>query len=265
MLLWKELFENIVRKGENTGNNHFLLVLQCFLPYEKYYIFMFWVLFNPLLYSLLVTRIFSFSHNVFFNLFNTNFIFFCKSIFFFLQRLSIWTGQKFCCFLCKCQQSKSKTLVCVNELNKIDKETWEFYFRMEKHTNTHTWNNFDLFPNNIVLLFLSIKITSIISWIMYSRGLLQVILMIHNHGEPLSSEKFWPGHINSLPNNKCLDWSKLKAFTDDKINVTEKQNSVCEENIVGKGENTGYQHFLLFPQCFQKPSVSGSIKVRIVW
>ena len=24
------------------------------------------------------------------------------------------------------------------------------------------------------------------------------------------------------------------------------------EGIVGKGENTGYQHFLLFPQCFQK-------------
>ena len=23
------------------------------------------------------------------------------------------------------------------------------------------------------------------------------------------------------------------------------------ENIVGKGENTGYQHFLLFPQYFQ--------------
>ena len=26
------------------------------------------------------------------------------------------------------------------------------------------------------------------------------------------------------------------------------------ENIVGKGENAGYQHFLLFPQCFQKAS-----------
>ena len=25
------------------------------------------------------------------------------------------------------------------------------------------------------------------------------------------------------------------------------------ENIVGKGENAGSQHFLLFPQCFQKP------------
>ena len=29
--------------------------------------------------------------------------------------------------------------------------------------------------------------------------------------------------------------------------------SVCDgvEKIVGKGENAGYQHFLLFPQCFE--------------
>ena len=27
------------------------------------------------------------------------------------------------------------------------------------------------------------------------------------------------------------------------------------ENIVGKGENAGYQHFLLFLQCFQKLSI----------
>ena len=27
------------------------------------------------------------------------------------------------------------------------------------------------------------------------------------------------------------------------------------ENIVRKGESAGYQHFLLFPQCFQKGSV----------
>ena len=32
------------------------------------------------------------------------------------------------------------------------------------------------------------------------------------------------------------------------------------ENIVGQGENAGYQHFLLFPQCFQKPSFSGLLK-----
>ena len=33
------------------------------------------------------------------------------------------------------------------------------------------------------------------------------------------------------------------------------------ENIVGKGENAGYQHFLLFPQWFQKASSFGSLKV----
>ena len=36
------------------------------------------------------------------------------------------------------------------------------------------------------------------------------------------------------------------------------------ENTVGKGENAGYQHFLLFPQCFPNPSL-GSLKVEIVW
>ena len=38
-----------------------------------------------------------------------------------------------------------------------------------------------------------------------------------------------------------------------------------EENIVGKGENAGYEHFLLFPQYFQKVSLSVSLNVRIVW
>ena len=37
------------------------------------------------------------------------------------------------------------------------------------------------------------------------------------------------------------------------------------ENIVGKEENAGYQHFLLFKQCFQRLSSSGSLKVGIVW
>ena len=37
------------------------------------------------------------------------------------------------------------------------------------------------------------------------------------------------------------------------------------ENIVGKGENAGYQHLLLFPQRFQKASLSGSLKVGIMW
>ena len=32
------------------------------------------------------------------------------------------------------------------------------------------------------------------------------------------------------------------------------------ENIVGKGENAGYQHFLLFLQCFQKASFLRVVK-----
>ena len=34
------------------------------------------------------------------------------------------------------------------------------------------------------------------------------------------------------------------------------------ENIVGKGENASDQHFLLYPQCFQRPSFSGVVKSR---
>ena len=41
------------------------------------------------------------------------------------------------------------------------------------------------------------------------------------------------------------------------------------ENMVGKGENACYSHFLLFflfvPQCFPKPSSLRLLKVQIVW
>ena len=49
-------------------------------------------------------------------------------------------------------------------------------------------------------------------------------------------------NVNSLPNNKFLDWSELKAFVDDKKKVTDEIKFVLEmlENFVGKGENAGY-------------------------
>ena len=70
-----------------------------------------------------------------------------------------------------------------------------------------------------------------------------------------------------LYSKKSEDLSKLKAFAEDKINVTEKIIFAFGwvENIVGKGENAGYQHFLVFPPCFQKASYTGSFKVVIVW
>ena len=60
---------------------------------------------------------------------------------------------------------------------------------------------------------------------------------------------------------------QLKAFADNNLNVNKKLKFALGrvENIVGKGENAGYQHFLLFPHCFQKASFTEVLKVGIVW
>ena len=57
----------------------------------------------------------------------------------------------------------------------------------------------------------------------------------------------------------------MKAFTDDKLKVAQMKKYVREmtkhvltENIVGKGENVCYQHFLLSILPYHKPSFSGS-------
>ena len=75
------------------------------------------------------------------------------------------------------------------------------------------------------------------------------------------------GNINSLANDKMLDMSKFKAFADEKSNGAKMAKFVCNrvENIVGKAGNAGYQYFLLFPQCFQKATFPGWLKVGIVW
>ena len=52
---------------------------------------------------------------------------------------------------------------------------------------------------------------------------------------------------------KHWDLSKSKAFADDNITAAQMMRFFFDmiENIVEKGENAGYQHFLLFLQCFQ--------------
>ena len=58
--------------------------------------------------------------------------------------------------------------------------------------------------------------------------------------------------VNSLPNDNLSDWTKFKAFADDKLNVVKIMISVFGkvQNIVGKGENAGF---------------SGWLKIGIVW
>ena len=50
----------------------------------------------------------------------------------------------------------------------------------------------------------------------------------------------------SLPKDKILNETKWNVFADDTLNVPQ-----MIENMVGKGENAGYQPFLLYPRCFQ--------------
>ena len=70
--------------------------------------------------------------------------------------------------------------------------------------------------------------------------------------------------FNPFPYNKILDQTKLKAFADDKLNVTKMIISVFDrvESIVGKGEIACK---FLFPQCFQKASFPEALKGVIVW
>ena len=74
--------------------------------------------------------------------------------------------------------------------------------------------------------------------------------------EPIKSYHNF-GSITSLPNDKNVDWSKLKRFADDNLNIAQMMEFSFDrvENIVGKGENAGFQHFLLFTQCFPKASI----------
>ena len=47
--------------------------------------------------------------------------------------------------------------------------------------------------------------------------------MVRIRKENTGNHLFFP--LNSLPNEKFIDWSKLKAFADDEINVISKQKS----------------------------------------
>ena len=69
----------------------------------------------------------------------------------------------------------------------------------------------------------------------------------------------------SLPKDTLLDYTKFKAFADDIENVAKIMISLLDRigNIVGKEENAGNQHFLLFPKCYLNASSIGFLKVGL--
>ena len=80
---------------------------------------------------------------------------------------------------------------------------------------------------------------------------------------------FFPNNSSSQLFTKQQNFGpvQIESIADVKINVIKNPKFYLGrvENIVGKGENAGYQHFLLFPQNFQKASFPGSLKVGIMW
>ena len=50
----------------------------------------------------------------------------------------------------------------------------------------------------------------------------------------------------------------MKIFVEENLNMIKTMRFVSEriENILEKGENAGYQHFLLFPKIFSKRTLS---------
>ena len=72
--------------------------------------------------------------------------------------------------------------------------------------------------------------------------------------------------LNPLPDDKILDWSKLKQSADNnfEFDVNSRKFSKLVENTVGKGEIARYEQYLLFPQCFQKACFPGASKGVIV-
>ena len=71
--------------------------------------------------------------------------------------------------------------------------------------------------------------------------------------------------FNPLPDNRILDWSKLKQFADNNFKFEENSRKFSKwvENTVGKGEITCYEQFLLFPQCFKRLAYQGRQKVSL--
>ena len=71
---------------------------------------------------------------------------------------------------------------------------------------------------------------------------------------------------NSLPYNKVLGKSKLKALSDDKLKVAHLAEFVLDrvENNVGKEKNVDY-HVDSFPGSFKPRIVQCRVNLMIVW
>ena len=91
-------------------------------------------------------------------------------------------------------------------------------------------------------------------------------LMSFFAGQTFQSPKLVDLLVNSLPDDKILDRSKLKQSADDnfKFDENSRKFSTRVENTVSKGKIVRYEQFLLCP-LFSKACFPGASKGGIVW
>ena len=88
---------------------------------------------------------------------------------------------------------------------------------------------------------------------------------IFNKLEIVVCKLFQFGRVQNFLFGKGLTQQNF-YWADDEFSVAKTRISVISVgNIDGKGENAGFQHFLLFTQRFSKGLFSGMSKVLTVW
>ena len=76
------------------------------------------------------------------------------------------------------------------------------------------------------------------------------------------------GKFNPFPYKKFVVLPNSKEFADDNLSFDENGGKFSKrvENAVGiKGEIACAEHFLVFPQCFQKTCIADMEKQGFVW
>ena len=70
-----------------------------------------------------------------------------------------------------------------------------------------------------------------------------------------------------FPKRQISNSSKLKEFADDnfKFHRIGRKFSDRVKNTMGKGEIARYEHFLFYPQCFQKTCTANTLRPGLVW
>ena len=103
------------------------------------------------------------------------------------------------------------------------------------------------------------KVLSSGNWLTHDRRKIDLFFYFKEHGDKRSK--------CFLTHYQIAKRLKFKAFADNNLYATQMMIFVFYrvENIAGTGENTGYKHSLLSPQCFIKLPVTGSLKVVIMW